>query len=612
VIDFRVYRVAFAPALAAVVILLFSLEGIPQPISAPVPRTSFDGGLAATTARQVATEAPSRAPGSDGDARAADLVAKRFGKVEGGEVSEQRFQGTFEGDEVELRNVILTLPGESDRTIVVMAPRDSANVPGAASSAAATATLLELADDYEGTGHTKTLVFVSTDGASEGAAGAREFAESYAQRDLIDATVVISQPGSATPHQPFVIPYSSGKTSASIQLERTIERLVAVQTETKVPSYGFFGQLSRLAIPSGLGEQAVLIEDGRDAIALSAAGERPLAGADDQVDDLSGHTLGEFGNAALSIVVGLDAATAPPAHGPSTYLVVGGDLLPGWSLTLLALTLLLPPAAVTLDGLARSARRRKAPREAVRWAASLALPPLGALAVLYLMALVGIVPSPSFPFDPARYALGARAAIATIVLVGALAGGYWLWWTRARNRYPWPADEATPPAIGAVLVAAGFTMWLGNPYLALLLVPAAHAWLTATRPPGLGRAALVIAAVAVALIPALAAVENVSDRLDLGASTPWTFLVMVADGQIPLIVSLSACVLAGGLAALCVAGLRRPAEAESADLARSAFPATQTEIEGLDPRRTRVPDPAELDISPIPSQPVEDDLGNEA
>ena len=45
-----------------------------------------------------------------------------------------------------------------------MASRDSASGPGAASSAAATATLLELVKELSSTTHKKTLTFVSTDG----------------------------------------------------------------------------------------------------------------------------------------------------------------------------------------------------------------------------------------------------------------------------------------------------------------------------------------------------------------------------------------------------------------------------------------------------------------
>jgi hypothetical protein len=222
---------------------------------------------------------------------------------------------------------------------------------------------------------------------------------------------------------------------------------------------------------------------------------------------------------------------------------------------------------------------------------SLALPPLAALALLYLLALAGIAPSPAFPFDPGQYALGVRAAIVMFLLAGTLAAGYQVWWTRGRERYDWPDDEGTPAAVGAVLVAAIFVVWLENPYLALLLVPVAHAWLVAARPPGVTRAGIVIAALAISLIPILAAIDNIADRLDLGASTPWTFLVMTADGQISLLESVCACVIAGALAGLLIMALRRPT--------------------GLDPMEPGVRDQTGLDISPIRSQPAPDDLYDE-
>ena len=48
-----------------------------------------------------------------GDAAAADLVADRFDEIATGAVSEQRFEAYLDGDDVELRNVLLTLPGEA-------------------------------------------------------------------------------------------------------------------------------------------------------------------------------------------------------------------------------------------------------------------------------------------------------------------------------------------------------------------------------------------------------------------------------------------------------------------------------------------------------------------
>ena len=63
---------------------------------------------------------------------------------------------------------------------------------------------------------------------------------------------------------------------------------------------GAFSELSRLAIPSGLGDQAPLIERGIDSVRISSAGELPPDPAADGVEDISSDSLGQFSRAAKS------------------------------------------------------------------------------------------------------------------------------------------------------------------------------------------------------------------------------------------------------------------------------------------------------------------------
>jgi hypothetical protein len=186
-IDFRLYRVAWLPAVVAFVVLMFSLEGRPEPIEPELAPAGFDGRRAAITARQLATRTGDRQAGSPGDAGAAELVRERFEQIEAGTTTQQAFEADVDGEDAELRNIALTLPGESDRTILVIAARDTAHAPGAVSSGAATATLVELAEVLGGSDHARTIALVSTDGAAQGGVGAREFLDAYPNRELIDA-----------------------------------------------------------------------------------------------------------------------------------------------------------------------------------------------------------------------------------------------------------------------------------------------------------------------------------------------------------------------------------------------------------------------------------------
>lgn len=574
VVDLRLYRLAWLPAVLALVVLMFSLEGAPEPVEPATATGTFDGGPAFAEARRIATNSPDRSPGSDGDTAVADLVAERFEEIPAGAVSEQTFEASYGGSEVELRNVLLTLPGEADSSIVIVAARDSATEPGAATSAAATGILIELAGTLGVAGHDKTYVLASTSEAVTGAAGARELIESLPERDSIEAVIVISQPGASNPRPPFVIATSTDESSGPVQLERTAELAVESQAQLRSGEASAFTQLARLAFPSGLGGQAPLIAEGLQAISISSAGERTLPESADGIEDLSRETLEAFGR-AIQATVGAVDISAELDPGPGAHLELADNLVPGWTLALLALALLLPVAVVAADACLRTARAGAGLGGGLAWAAARALPFVGALATLYALALVGAIPRLPFPFDPGRHELGARAAITlSLVVVVALASAIGL---RSRGVTGRRAPNAAAPAVGAVAVAACLAIWLANPYLALLVAPTAHVWLLCTARPGAVRAAGVIAASMLACVPVTAALGALADALDLGAGALWTLALMVVDGQIGIGLTVPLCFLGGALLSAMALAARRGTPAEGSD------PASQLRARPLQP-----------------------------
>lgn len=550
-IDLRLYRLAWLPAVVAFVTMMFSLDGVPEPIEPQVAPTAFDGDRAQVNARQILNAAAERRPGSDGDRVVGDLVMKRFERIEAGTAASQAFTENVDGEDADLRNVAVTLPGSSDRTILVMAARDSASGPGAASSAAATAALIELAEALGASEHTKTVVLVSTDAGTEGAAGAREFLDAYSERDLIDAAIVLAQPGAAEPEKPHVLRDSSDDRSTSAQLVSIAEQAVSNQADRAPGERGTFADLARLAMPTAAGEQAVLISEGLDAVAISSAGEQPLPESRDEPDDLDPEVLAQFGSAALVTALVLDQAGAPLDHGPDAYVGFAGNLIPGWAIALLALALILPAAIAALDGVARAARRRAGAVRSLAWALGLALPLLATLVLVYLLAVLGLVARPRYPFDPGRFGVGIGELMVLLLLTTAVIAGYVLSGLghpprRARR-------EALVPGLGAVAVAAVLASWLLNPYLALLLAPTAHAWLVASRERAPGRA-LTLGLVALALLPAALALRLVTGAVGAGA---WDLVLMVADGHIGTPALIALCPIAGSLVGLLVLAWRR-------------------------------------------------------
>jgi hypothetical protein len=303
VIDFRLYRYALLVVPVAGIIAMFSLQGVPAPLSEGISPDAFDLTTAAPLAKQLAEKAPNPTPGSASDNAMAEQVKTAFSDIDGAIVTEQRFDSSFGGKDVHLRNLIATLPGESNRQVALIAPRDVAQGSGAVTSAAATAAMLEIAQGFSGTTHHKTLVFVSTDGSSIGALGAKRFVRDYSDADQLDAAIALSQPAVQHPTAPLVIPWSTGPESTASQLADTANATVSKEVDVPAGDEGPVADLFRLALPAGLGEQGPLIKGGLPAVRLSGDGELPLEPSEDTPDRFDAENFDRFGRAALSLVI---------------------------------------------------------------------------------------------------------------------------------------------------------------------------------------------------------------------------------------------------------------------------------------------------------------------
>src|SRR5205807_3713795 len=125
----------------------------------------------------------------------------------------------------------------------------------------------------------------------------------------------------------------------------------------------------------------------------------------------SADRIGSIGRATLRAVFAYDAGGRVD-EAPSSYLVIGQNTLPRWSVALLVLTLLLPVLAASVDSFARVRRRRE---PVVPWLRSIAagvVPFLVALGVAEFLVLVGQAPdAPSIPVPPQTYPWGGSAAV---------------------------------------------------------------------------------------------------------------------------------------------------------------------------------------------------------
>ena len=544
-IEPRIYRVAFAPAVLAVVLVMFSLQSSPRALEQGLPAdVVFEGAAAQTQAQRIVDAAPDRRAGTAGDRRAARLVAEAF-RQSGFTVEVDR----FEHEEEELVNVVGRRAGESGRQIVVVADRDASGVPDAAGSASDTAALLQLARVFQGRPSEKTLVLASVDGSSLGQVGATRLMRSLPDPDQVDGIVTVSELGYGGNDPPAVIGWSTDTDRASQRLQRTAVASVREETGTVAPATGMLGQVGRLSFPLGIGAQGVLLGGGYDAVRIAGGGER---------EDTSGTTgdavdrdrLGTLGRVMLRTVNALDGAVRDPGR-PSAYVTVAGQVMPGWVLAVLGLTLIFPALVASVDAFARVRRRRSPVTPWLAWLAAGTFAFVLGIGLAHLLDLVGAVDPPAAPVAPDLVPLdaGALAVMAGVVIVVV---GAWVGLRRAVVAAD--PDLATPSAPGAAVVLSlamtiGLVvLWLVNPFSALIMVPALHLWMLATLvDPAPGKRTRLALVAGGLVLPALLVLYQL---LVLGLNPlagAWYLLLLVTGGHISVVSSLLGCLFVGVL-----------------------------------------------------------------
>ena len=574
-LDPRVYRAAFVPALLALALAAFSLRDRERPVSVDLPAAAFDGARAFSAAagsgglRDLARRHPDRRPGSPGDESLADRMARGFA-ASGLTVRRRVARGETTTGPASLETVEGLRVGVSSRRIVVMAHRDALSSPATA-ELSGTAALLELARVLETRTLSRTLVLVSTSGGSGGSAGARAYAAVAGAR--VDAVLVLGDLAGTRVRKPWLVPWSNGPTPPSLALRRTLE--VAVRTEVGSDPGGLraAAQWARLAAPLTLGEQGELNRGGLPAVLLQVSGERGPA-ADQAV---SAARLQEFGRAALRGVLTLDVAPREVLSADRS-LVLRRRVVPDWAVRLLVGALLLPIGLAALDGVVRSARRGGRPVAWMGWSLANAVPFALVLAWALGLELSGVVSAPPAPFAPGAVPLDA-AGVAALVSLPVVAALGWSLVRRvllsAFGATGDPAEGGAAAVLVAVLALALGAVWVVNPFLALLLVPAGHLWLlVAVGGPRLRGVGAFAALSAGLVLPALLLLSYAT-TFDAGpVQGAWWALLLVAGGTVSVQAALAGCLLGGCLAGATVIVARRRGEARGPQQLATRGPAS--------------------------------------
>jgi hypothetical protein len=513
--------------------LVVALIGLHAPAgvgAAPQTPPTFDAGRAAALARDIAAIGD-RTPGTATAALATDLVRQAFSDA-GAPARTDTFAGALrDGTPARLVNLVAILPGTSSETIVLLAHRDDIPPgPGLVDSAVGTATVVEMARAFANQAHARTLLFASVDGGVSGDLGARRLLARF-PRHLTPFTVLdlaaIAGPGDLLPVADAGDRGARGHAGLVAALQ---QMLAAIPGTGRVIRPGLSRQLLDLTFPkSAPGGQAPFVDHGVPAMQIGADTGEPGG------TRISGSRLAANGQAINELVLALDAG-APPDGPHGSYLVLGKQVVSGWVIALLAVTLLVSPALVAVHLLSGASRNGAALRpELLRWG-QLALPGAGLVAGVLLAGAVGAVPAdpwwPPFPPTGSRVGVGALilAAFGVATAVAVL------------RMYPRPGAAGRDPADG-LAVSIGTAIGAGTasaaiaiaaaPTAGLLLVIPLHVWFVLHRTDRGGqtaRAALIwVPAVAPALAAAWAA----------GAG-PADLARMLVDGRLPPAAALGA------------------------------------------------------------------------
>lgn len=544
--DTKIYKATVFVALIAVVVALFSLDTPPRSYVAALAPDAFDDARAARSLRRIAREYPDRRPGSDGNRALAELIEARLASL-GYMVTRQEFKESASGRGEDMSNIIGELSGDSDREVVVMAPRDADRPDGGVSGVSGTAALLELAVDLVGVEHDKTFILVSTDGSTSAAAGARAFADGLKEAEKVDGVIVLGDLDSERLRQPFVVPWSDTDVVSPPALVRTAKRAVRSETGTQAAGTGIIGQLVRLSFPLALQEQGVLLSARLPAVTLSSHGELPAPPAGGDLDLVARKHFKVFGKSALSTLLALDGAE-PLDRSPDRYLSVAGRVVPGWAVSVLVLALIVPVLFVAVDAFARARWRRV---RIAPWVGRLllrALPFIVFLLGAYLFVWLGLLPKVSAgAFDPGKSGLSIASALAWSGLVIAAAAVF----LYAQRLVGHGAEDSSASITGSavalalVLTAAALALWLINPFAAAMLLPPLHLWVLAAQVKVPARRLVLPLMIAAGLAgPALVIVYYLL-AFDLGVGAANYFGLLFAGRAVGPFQALIACVVAG-------------------------------------------------------------------
>jgi hypothetical protein len=451
----------------------------------------------------------------------------------------------WRSDPVPMANVIAYSPGTQTGIVAVLARRDGLGVQPAAGSAM----LIELSRALAPLKLQRGVVLASIDGGSTGGQGAARFARTWPLAHQIVATITLeSVAGPVGAHLKLLL-RSVAKRGTSPTLLAAIRQSTALVGGADPELPGATNQITGYAIPYAPTSQSPVLAEQIPAIGISAVG-RP---APSRLKELEPAQLAQTASAIATLVDTLDAAPAID-QGGSPAVFVGESAVRGWLLEL-GLVMLLVPCLACVLLLVAKARRRNLPLRpgvvAMGWRISTWLV---ALITMWVVTLLPWRLLPDIADPPLPHRTGVTAAgVIVVILITAI---YWRFVAHPRTQSRagvTGADRTIGLTTGLLgLMLAGILLAAINPFVLIIIVPAAHAWLWLSETARVGRGGM-----AVPYLIGFAGLVLVLAELwfgqHLGWQTPRIVIAMAASGYLSPAVTF--CLAIAGAAACQVGAL---------------------------------------------------------
>ena len=554
-VNARLYRGTWLLVGLPLLLLAFSVAR-PPALHAPDLPPAFDAGAAASLASDLDTSYPDRRPGTPGASGAAAWFRRQLAQY-GFDVRPERFTATIHGRRTTLVNLVAEKAGLSPRDeIVVMAHRDDNSPDGGLNdNASGTGALIELARSYapavaaQRASLPYSLVFLSTDGAADGARGAAHFATAQAGRQNILAVVNLDAVGGRG--RPRLVFGGNSARSPAPGLVETLRAALAEEGRGDPSRPSGLQQLVELGFPFNPYEQAPFVSRGIPAVTLTTAGARPPNAQGHGRRKLDAGRLGVIGLAAQDTVDAMEEGVSL-AQGPASYVYLGQRVIRGWAIEIVLVAMLLPFLAAAVDLFARCRRRRIRIAPALRsyrsrlgfWAW------VGAIFLVF--GAFGFWGSTG-GYAPSLDSVGwpGSALLALVLLAGV---GWIVARARLLPRRPIRREEQLAGHSGALLAlgVVGLLVAATNPFALIFVLPSVHAWLwlpqVQSRHPGVRASVFLVGLAGPAYL-----VWSFATHYGLGWDAPWYIAKLFAVGYAPLpllVIGLGWLAAGGQLAAL--------------------------------------------------------------